>query len=1364
MVVLLAFNYRSATLKIPNPFPYQFSRPPAGVRCNVRPIQAIIAVTSGSQKTGSAVTVCLYGRMNPNPGMGLEFGFGFFTLITLMDCRFSNGYGRFSASGRALVIGGLISLRLLASGQENPLSDKPVVGKNADGYLEVFKVDSEGVLRHRWQRTSDGDWAAWSTLGSSFLPGIAVASNIEGEMEIFGVDKTTGFLKHSRQITTNAHEWAAWASLGGRLRGPLCVGQNVDGRLEVFAIDAAQGNLKHIHQTGEKGGWSEWSDLGGEFDSGFAVGRNRDGRLELFGIDAAAKTLVHRWQKHPSSESDWSDWSSLGGPIWPGFAMGQNVIGRLEVFAVNRTNNAMGRFYQNAASNSEMWSPWLDFGGPVEAGIAVGQSADGRLEVIAVSAENSDLLHRWETRTDGADQWSAWAPMGILAQSYPAAGQNEDGNLEVFAVDKTNRLVLNHKRQISRASEWLDWSSLDHSTFQYNSRTWQIDEGLPANVVQAITQTRDGYLWVGTPEGLARFDGVSFTSFNSKNCPALQNSSVTALCADRQGALWIGTDGGGLTRLEGASFSHYAKAGGIAGDTLRVVYESHDGSIWIGTTTGMSRYRNRKFTAYTTSDGLLSDVVNYIYEDKSGDLWIATGAGLNRLRKDKMEAFTMPNRLPNDSVRGICQDRGGRIWIGSNNGMLWYNWFWNTFYPYNSRYGLSDTFVSAILEDKEANLWVGTYSGLNRFREGRFFPEVNNEGLPFDRVNVLFNDQEGNLWVGSREGLSRLTPKRFVAYTKRQGLSHNNITSVLEDGNGSLWIGTWGGGLNQLKDEKVTVYAGTNFFSRDLILATCEGRDGALWIGADFDGGLTRLKDGKFKRYTWKDGLINAPVKVIHEDNSGSLWIGTTHGLSCLSNGKFTNYTTKDHLAGDAVSAICEDHEGALWFGTSGGLSHWKEGRFSNFTPNEGLSDEAVTALYEDQSGNLWIGTANGGLNRYRDKQFTAYRARQGLFSDEILEILEDDQGWLWMSSFKGIFRVRKQDLDDVDSGRKESIASIAYGKAEGIESTHCNGLAKPAGWKTHDGRLWFPTSKGLVSINPSTVTINQIPPPVYISQVIADKKPAKSSTSRGEPQFSVSSRLDQANGTLEIPPGRGELEFHYTALNLQAPENSRFRYKLEGVDLDWVDAGARRVAYYNNIPPGNYRFRVIASNKDGVWNQAGATLPLVLRPHLWQIWWLRALAALLVIGAAGATARYLTTKRMQRALERLEQKHALEKERGRIAKDIHDDLGSSLTRITMLGERAEEGLVRHENVEPHVRKIVASARHTVQSLDEIVWAVNPENDSLEGLVEYISHYADEFFEDTDVLCHLEIPVELPDVSLAAEVRHDLFLVVKEAF
>jgi signal transduction histidine kinase len=592
--------------------------------------------------------------------------------------------------------------------------------------------------------------------------------------------------------------------------------------------------------------------------------------------------------------------------------------------------------------------------------------------------------------------------------------------------------------------------------------------------------------------------------------------------------------------------------------------------------------------------------------------------------------------------------------------------------------------------------------------------------------------------------------------------------SVREDRNGSLWIGTWGGGLNRLKDEKVRAFTTTNGFPDALVLSTCEARDGSLWIGLDFDGGIARLKDGKFTHYTWKDGLIGAAVRVMHEDRLGRLWIGTSGGLSCFKEGKFTNYTVKDHLAGNTVRTIYEDQEGNLWFGTEGGLSRWNHGQFTNFTRNEGLSDNSVIALYEDKGKNLWMGTANGGLNRYRDGKFTACTSKQGLFSDEILEILEDDNGWLWMTCSKGIFRVRKKDLDSLDAGDTDVIASIAYGKSDGMESIHCNGFAKPAAWKAHDGRLWFATSKGLAVVNPATTKINSVAPPVYVEEVVADKKQIQSLLGRAGSE--VRGQVDPlwtarfGNRTLRIPPGRGELEFHYTALNFQLPEGSRFRYKLEGVDSEWIEAGGRRVAYYSHVSPGSYRFRVAASNKDGVWNDKGASLDLELQPHLWQIWWLRALAIVLVVGAASGSARYITWKRWQRRLELLEQRHAIEKERGRIAKDIHDDLGSSLTRIMMLGERVEEGLDKREDVGIHLDKMVSSARHTVQSLDEIVWAVNPENDSVQGLVEYISHYADEFFEDTEVLCHLEIPVELPDSALPAEIRHDLFLVVKEAF
>jgi signal transduction histidine kinase len=346
--------------------------------------------------------------------------------------------------------------------------------------------------------------------------------------------------------------------------------------------------------------------------------------------------------------------------------------------------------------------------------------------------------------------------------------------------------------------------------------------------------------------------------------------------------------------------------------------------------------------------------------------------------------------------------------------------------------------------------------------------------------------------------------------------------------------------------------------------------------------------------------------------------------------------------------------------------------------------------------------------------------------------------------------------------GSSKSIFSVGYGKADGVESTFCNGVAKPAAWKTKDGRLWFPTTKGLIVVAPN-VRVNQMPPPVFIEQIIADKKNLLPSQVVIQSPDVGGEDGPASEPTFEAPPGRGELEFRYTALNFQTPEKCRFKYQLESIDSEWVEADTRRVAHYNNLLPGSYRFKVIACNEDGIWNEAGTTTTVILDPHPWQTWWFRGLAVAGVTGALATAVRYATRRRMQRKLEILEQQHALERERGRIAKDIHDDLGSSLTRIMMLGERAQDDIERRDEAQVHVRKIVDSARATVQSLDEIVWAVNPENDTLDGLVEYISHYADQFFESTNVKCRLEMPVELSPLPLPAEARHDLFLVVKEA-
>ncbi|HEY1788207.1 MAG TPA: two-component regulator propeller domain-containing protein [Verrucomicrobiae bacterium] len=1250
-----------------------------------------------------------------------------------------------------------------ASAVDDFLSSRPIIGQNANGQLEVFRLDDDGRLYHKWRKASTGAWSAWCSLDGSLWPGLAIVNDRGGKMEVFGVDRSTGNMEQIQQLADNGPDWSSWRNLGGNFGGSVAAERDADGRIEVFAVDTVTLHVKHVEQNAN-GGWSSWADLGGILDSALAVGRNEDGRLELFGLAARGGTLLHCWQFHPNTSNDWSAWASLGGTISPGFTVERNMAGELEVFGVNGMNGAVERICETNASGSTNWSAWQDFGTNARPGLASGKSADRRIEVFAVRPSDSMLMHRWELFTNTSDEWSVWTDMNEKAGTGPAVGVNEDGDLEVYITDPDNDHLIHYRRQISGASGWLDWSSMDQPVFSCALHLWQADDGLPDNAVQAITQTADGFLWVGTRGGLARFDGTQFVCYDARNTPALKNSSITALCAGKDGSLWIGTGGGGLVRLYNGAFSSFTTTNGLTGDKVLVIYESADDSLWIGTTTGMSRYRNGTFRKYTTRDGLSSDLVRYVYEDQDKNLWIATGEGLNRLGRDgTMATFVMPNGLPNNSVRVICQDRGGRTWVGSNNGLLWYDSFWGIdFYAYNTKYGLSDTFVSAICEDGDSNLWVGTYSGLNRFRDGRFYHQPDSDGQPFDQINTLFADREGNLWVGSREGLTQLASEKFFTYTKQQGLTYNNVMSVLDDSRGNVWIGTWGGGVDELQGEKITACspASTNGLSRDLILSLCEGHDGSLWAGADYDGGLTHFKDGVATHYTWHDGLINGGLRVLYQDNRGYLWAGTDHGLSCFKDGKFIGNDLTESLTNESVRDICEDGSGSLWFATQNELVRWQDGQLTKFTTANGLPNGGLTALYADDDNNLWIGTAGGGLDRYRNFRFRSYTSRQGLFSDDIFGMVED-HGWLWMSSPRGVFRVRKRDFDAFDNGKLENIVCLAYGKNDGMETPQCNGEGKPSIWKSHDGRIWFPTSKGLVVVDPKTIKTDEEPPSVFIESVASDEKVIEDGRMELAGATSV---LGRRSEPLRISPGRGELEFQYAAIGFSAPETGRFKYRLDGMDSNWIDAGIRRVAYYNRLPPGRYRFEVQACSKDGIWNEAGAALDVIIAPHVWQTLWFRAFIALMIIGGATGMALYATRWRIQRKLMLLEQQHAVERERGRIARDMHDQIGSGLTQIGLLGEFARRASGKNGDTISHVDRICDTARELAQTLDEMVWMVNPRNDTLNKLALYLAAYAEEFFQPTGVRCLLDIPSGLPAWPLPADVRHNLFLTAKEAF
>jgi ligand-binding sensor domain-containing protein/signal transduction histidine kinase len=886
---------------------------------------------------------------------------------------------------------------------------------------------------------------------------------------------------------------------------------------------------------------------------------------------------------------------------------------------------------------------------------------------------------------------------------------------------------------------------------QYGPRVWETEDGLPNNRVNALAQTTDGYLWVGTHDGLARFDGTEFTVYKAGNGSALTRNSIRALCASRDGSLYIGTEDG-LVMLKDGGFSRMDTIDGLAGNTVTALCQSKEGAIWIGTTAGLSRYENGAFTNYTMHDGLLFDVIRSVFEDRSGALWVTTPQGLNCLRNGAVERFTTNNGLPELSVRSVCQDADGALWISSDLGLAKYDG--RQFAAYDLHDNYSRNYIPAVCADSQGNLWIGTYNGLRRFYQEKFHTEISSTGAPYDQINTLLEDREGNIWAGSREGLIRLTRQRVSVYDVTSGLSLNNVMAVLQDRrDGRLWAGTWGGGLNRIPGGRVHIYGLTNSAPDALVLSLCQGADGGLWIGMDFDGGITQLKDnGRFRRITVNQGLPPAAAKVLLEDHAGRLWIGTSSGLYCSSGGKVEDQGVKNKFFRSVVHAMCETGQGGIWIGADAGLGRLENGRLTLFSSENHAPQGPVSALAEDDGGSLWIATPRKGLFRYHARKFTSYSRDQGLPGSEIFELLDDGAGSLWMSTDDGIFRIAKRDLDALDQNPQRSIIAIAYRRSDGLESTMGSNVGKPAAWKAKDGRLLFATTKGVAVIDPKLRQINHIIPPVYIEEVKADS----------EKVWPVSEAASE-DSSPKFPPGRGEIEFSFAALSYTTPEKCRFRYKLEGLDTRWTPPDTKRTAKYINLAPGHYRFRVMACNGDGIWNETGAELAFNLQPHFWQTWWCQAAGALAVLATVAGVSRSVTQRRLRRRLELLEQQSALERERGRIARNIHDDLGSSLTRIMLLGTRTEQDLAENKEVAPYVRKIIDSCGATIQAMDEIVWAVNPENDTLDGLVAYLSQYTEEFFENTSIQGRFELPVESRSFALPAEVRHDLFLVVKEA-
>lgn len=883
----------------------------------------------------------------------------------------------------------------------------------------------------------------------------------------------------------------------------------------------------------------------------------------------------------------------------------------------------------------------------------------------------------------------------------------------------------------------------------YALHVWQTDDGLPQTSVNAVVQTRDGYVWVATYGGLARFDGERFTVFDDNNAPELQSRHVTSLFEAPDGALWIGNESGemacyrdGRFRAEPIRSAQWsgAKIQGIGADASRDVWAlNRDGQL--------GRVKDGKVLSPPpgTNPRLVVLTCN-----RSGNLWVQWDDQIMALKDGQLTELELTEQSTNSYVQGIGASRDGGLWVLYDNRIR--KWKDGRWYNKVGSAPWGGYIVHSLLETRNGKLVAGTSE------DGLFLSTPGGEavhicrtnGFPTDWVTSLCQDREGNIWIATgNRGLAMLRAGNVTTLSPPDQWQGRALLSVLAGRDNCLWIGTEGAGLYYFSNGTWQHFGTERGLANSYVWSLAEGGGGKIWAGT-WGAGLFVQAANRFQRPPVLEDLTT-PVTALLASPTNGLWAGTGIGLFHYDDEKVQWLAEKPELVSPDVRAVRQTSDGTIWFGMSGGgLGCLDHGKLRQYRRRDGLSSDFIQCLHLEQDGTLWIGTYGGGLNRLRAGRFAAVTSREGLADDVICDIEDDGLGYFWISSHGGIMRVSKADLNRCADGDTNRLHCLDYTVSDGLPTLECSGGFQPSGTVMADGRLAFPTTKGLVLVDPREVRTNRLPPPVVIESVLVDDRAANAEAT-------------PTHHPMKIPPGRHRIEFRFAGLSFAAPEKVRFKCRLDALDSDWTDLGTRRSAHYSYLPPGDYTFRVIACNNDGVWNDVGASLAFQILPFFWETLWFRALVGAVMLIAAGGIVWLDTRRRMHRKLEKLERQQALERERARIAKDIHDDLGASLTRISMLSQSARGELEDPTAAGACLDQIYGTSRELTRAMGEIVWAVNPQHDTLDSLATYLQKFAQNFLRTANLRCRLDMPMELPHWTVNAEVRHNLYLAFKEA-
>jgi signal transduction histidine kinase/ligand-binding sensor domain-containing protein len=887
-----------------------------------------------------------------------------------------------------------------------------------------------------------------------------------------------------------------------------------------------------------------------------------------------------------------------------------------------------------------------------------------------------------------------------------------------------------------------------------------VENGLPENTVTALAQTSDGFLWCATPSALARFDGSRFEVFDATKIPALASETLRQLHADQDGSLWIGTEEGTLVHLQNGRFESFqphseeTPADPLERKPAAITAITRDAQNTLWTLNELGELHRLHAGILTLGPSQWREDASapfHLTTDPQGQTWISSRQNLLHLLPHETVpvlsgAFSQYQFLTPARHGGWWIALGGQVRLWKRN-----RWEAERGAPTWERFG-----VRAALEDSGGYLWIASGRGLSRFdADGDVETFTTENGLGSHDILCLCEDFQGDLWVGTRGGgLHRIHRALFQTFSRAHGLPSEAITALVHGAPNEVWIGTAKSGVHRIKDGMLLPSPPDPTLGSTPITSLLFDSSERLWVGTA--SGKLYLRKNDSLRLIPAVGTGTGAIQCLFEDSRKQIWVGQQNSLSLakVEDQRVVPSPWLGTLGHLSITSIAETPDGALWIGTEAhGLLRTGIGTETRFGRPEGLPVESIHCLRPGREpGSLWIGTAGGGLVYFHQNQFTPIATREGLPDLHIYGIEEDPQERLWLRSQQGILRVPLGELEAFLRGKKRKIPCTVFGLSDGLPSLEAPLDAHPVSCRSADGRLWFAAPRGLAATPPGDLAPAEILPQVSLEEGRIDGQ-TKASRAVCGPQITA----------MSAPPGSRQYEFFYTGISLRTPERLRFRYRLEGLDSAWTESDSQRSARYGALPPGNYRFVVQAGTPEGGWNPPGASLSLRVQPRLWERPWALPLAALLCGLSIAASARALTRRRWRRKLREVELQKQLEAERNRIAQDIHDDLGAGLTQIDWLGEMTSRLSERPEEVRKHSQKIVRTSREMVSSLDEIVWAVRPQNDSLQSLVEYLGRRVDELFENSPIRAWFHAPAQLPNLQIQSDQRHQFFMTCKEA-